>query len=411
MNMIKRIINRGILFLSVLIVTGAAVGCEILDFDAFKTPELLVITPSDKTPNALQRSIQVTVNCDIKWKVEVSESWATIENLVISKENKGTFTLTLTPNTGKESRELNILVKAGKGSRSYTITQQGMDTFFNPSPVVLAGTNESKVSFKSPCDWTAEVVSGKEWLVLNTAKGHAGDAVLSCAANDPNENIGSRDGSIRLTFGTVVVELPVVQGQKDVILSEDSQASLDWQGGEFSVHTRTNVQYAIECSASWVKHTVTKALNEATESFTVEPNDNSNERTATIRFTGGEGTLVVTVRQGGKDPFLNITTPGFYGIAGMDYVLGNNGWNQSGHKVMADGSLDLRLMNQSSMSVISVTGIKKNLTTGSPANVSVVMRTGFKETLRSSFSTTVIAASDELLWLKAEPATCFIVKK
>lgn len=411
MNMIKRIINRGIQFLSILIVTGAAVGCEILDFDAYKTPEILVISPSEKTPNALQRNIQVSVICDIKWKAEVSEDWGTIENLVIGKDNKGSFTLTLAPNTGKDSRELDIVVKAGKSSRSYPITQQGMDTFFNPSPVVLAGTNESKVSFKSPCDWTAEVASGKDWLVLNTAKGHAGDASLSCVASDPNENIGSREGSIRLTFETVVVELPVVQGQKDVILSEDSQASFDWQGGEFSVHTRTNVQYAIECSASWVKHSVTKALNEATETFTVEPNSDSAERTATIRFTGGDGSLTVTVIQSGRDPFLFITTPGFYGIAGMDYVLGSNGWNQSGRKALTDGSLDLRLMNQSSMSVISVTGIKKNLTTGSTANVSVVMKTGFKETLRSSFSTTVIDSNDELMWLKAEPATCFIVKK
>ena len=411
MNMIKKIINKGIQFLAVLIVAGAAVGCEILDFDAYKTPEMLVIAPSDKTPNALQQSIQVSITCDIKWKAEVSENWATIENLVVGKDNKGSFTLTLTPNTGKESRDLKINVKAGKGSGSFTITQQGMDTFFNPSPVTLAGTAETRVSFKSPCDWTAEVTSGKEWLVLNTVKGHAGDAVISCAANDPNENIGSREGLIRVTFGTIVAELPVTQGQKDVILSEDSQVSFDWKGGEFSVHTRSNVDYIISRTDTWVNHTATKALNEATEIFTVEPNNNPQERAATIKFTGGESTLLVTVIQGGKDPFLNISTPGFYGIAGMDYVLGSNGWNQAGRKVLAGGSLDLRLMNQSTMSVISVTGIKNNLTEGSAATVTAVIRSGFNETLRSSFNTTVIATDEELMWLKAAPSTCFIVKK
>lgn len=404
-------IKKGVRLLWALIAAGAASGCEILDLDSYKTPEILIISPSNKTPNALERSIQVSVTCDIKWKAEVDENWAAIENLVIDKDNKGSFTLTLSPNTEKESRELNITVKAGKGSKSFPITQQGMETFFNPSPVILAGTSQAKVGFKSPCDWTAEVTSGKEWLVLDVAKGHAGDAFLTCAANDPNENIGSREGSIRLTFGSVTVDLPVVQGQKDVILSQDTESSFDWKGGEFSVHTRTNVNYTIESSAGWVKHVTTKALNEATEEFVVEPNDGSNERTATISFTGGEVTLKVTVIQGGKDPFLGIETPGFYGIAGMDYVLGNNGWNQSGRTVTAAGGLDLRLMNRSSLSVVSVTGVKTDVKEGAAVTVKAVIKTGNKETLNSSYNTTVIATSEDLVWLKAEPGTCFIVKK
>lgn len=408
--MTKNFIGKGALLLSALIVAGAAASCEMLDFDSFKTPEILVITPSDKNPNALQRNIQVSVTCDIKWKVELSEDWGTIENLVIGKDNKGSFTLNLSPNTGKEAREMNIIVKAGKGSRSLPISQQGMDTFFKPSQITLAGLNESSVAFKSPCDWTAEVVSGKEWLVLNTAKGHAGDAVLACAANDPNESIGSREGSIRITFGSVVVDLPVVQGQKDVILSQDTEASFDWKGGEFSVHTRTNVSYTVETSASWVKQATTKALNETMETFIVEPNQGSEERTATISFTGGEGTLAVTVVQGGKDPFLTNYTPGFYGIAGMDYVLGSNGWNQAGRKEK-DGSLELRLMKRSSYSAVIVSGIKTDAAEGSSANVDVVVKSGNKEVMHSVYNATVIAESDQLLWFKAEPGTCFIVKK
>ena len=40
-----------------------------------------------------------------------------------------------------------------------------------------------------------------------------------------------------------------------------------------------------------------------------------------------------------------------------------------------------------------------------------VIKTGNKETLNSSYNTTVIATSEDLVWLKAEPGTCFIVKK
>lgn len=404
-------IKKGVRLLWALIAAGAASGCEILDLDSYKTPEILIISPSNKTPNALERSIQVSVTCDIKWKAEVDENWAAIENLFIDKDNKGSFTLTLSPNTEKESRELNITVKAGKGSKSFPITQQGMETFFSASPLVLVGTDVAKASFKAPNAWKAEVVSGKDWLVLDAAKGYAGDASVSCHASDPNQNIGSREGSLKIDFGTVSVELPVFQNQMDVILSQESEASFDWKGGEFSVHTSTNVVYTIECKASWIRHTQTKALNQATEEFVVDPNTTSSERSAAIHFTGGDASYTVQVTQGAMDPFLGISTPGFYGIAGMDYVLGNNGWNQSGRTVTAAGGLDLRLMNRSSLSVVSVTGVKTDVKEGAAVTVKAVIKTGNKETLNSSYNTTVIATSEDLVWLKAEPGTCFIVKK
>ena len=404
-------IKKGVRLLWALIAAGAASGCEILDLDSYKTPEILIISPSNKTPNALERSIQVSVTCDIKWKAEVDENWAAIENLFIDKDNKGSFTLTLSPNTEKESRELNITVKAGKGSKSFPITQQGMETFFSASPLVLVGTDVAKASFKAPNAWKAEVVSGKDWLVLDAAKGYAGDAFVSCHASDPNQNIGSREGSLKIDFGTVSVELPVFQNQMDVILIQDSEASFDWKGGEFSVHTSTNVIYTIECKASWIRHTQTKALNQATEEFVVDPNTTSSERSAAIHFTGGDASYTVQITQGAMDPFLGIETPGFYGIAGMDYVLGNNGWNQSDRTVTAAGGLDLRLMNRSSLSVVSVTGVKTDVKEGAAVTVKAVIKTGNKETLNSSYNTTVIATSEDLVWLKAEPGTCFIVKK
>lgn len=412
MNMVKRIINRGILILSVLIVTGAAVGCEILDFDAYKTPEMLVIQPATKTPNALQQSVQVDILCDIKWKVELSDaSWAAVENLVVGKDGKGSFTLTLSPNTGKEARELDINVTAGKGKASINITQEGLDTFFSASPLVLVGTDVAKASFKAPDAWKAEVVSGKDWLVLDAAKGYAGDAFVSCHASDPNQNIGSREGSLKIDFGTVSVELPVFQNQMDVILSQESEASFDWKGGEFSVHTSTNVVYTIECKASWIRHTQTKALNQATEEFVVDPNTTSSERSAAIHFTGGDASYTVQVTQGAMDPFLGISTPGFYGIGGMDYVLGSNGWNQAGRKALPGGGLELRLMNRSTLSVITVSDIKADAKVGSQAYITVVMKTGNRESLHTSYNATVIWEDDSLLWFKTDPSTCFIVKK
>lgn len=407
----QNIIRTGLHFLSILFIARAFSACGILDFDAYKTPEMLIVRPDTETPHALQQSVKVNVQCDLKWKAEISQAeWASIENVSADRDNNGSFTVLLSPNTGNEPRTLGITVTAGKGKRSVNIVQGGMDTYFSPSMITLSGTEVSKATFKSPSVWTAEVVSGKDWLVLDTSKGYAGDATVSCHALDPNENIGSREGSLKISFGTLSVEIPVVQGQKDVILGDGSTASFDWKGGEFAVMTRTNVDYTIECSAPWVKHIETKALKEATESFVAEPNDTYAQRQATISFTGGDASFSVMVTQSGKDPYLDVDTPGFYGIAGMDYVLGTGGWNQAGRKEKG-GSLELRLMNQSSYSAVIVSGIKSDATEGSSASVDVVVKSGNKEVMHSVYNATVIAESDHLLWFKAEPGTCFIVKK
>lgn len=410
--MTNKIIRKGLRLLAAFAVAVALSGCEMLPFEAFMTPEVLAVTPSTVTPNALHGSIYVSVQCDLKWKVELSDvDWAKIENVVYGSDNTGSFNITLSPNMEKASRELTLTVKAGKGFASSRITQQGVDKFFNPGSISLSGTEKVKVQFKAPCDWNAGVVAGKDWLSMDVAQGHAGDAYLTCYAKDRNENIGSREGLIKVKFGAVMLELPVVQAQTDVILSDNTPAEVDWKGGEFTVYTQTNVQYAIQCSADWVRHTATKALNEALESFTVDPNESTSSRTATITFKGGDATYAVSLTQNGKDPFLNISAPGFYGIKGVDYLLGQDGWNQAGRKASAGGKLDFRLMNRANLSVISVTGIQANALEGDSVAVGVVLETGNTETLHTTYNCTVIGQNEDLLWLKAQPSTCFIVKK
>ena len=189
----------------------------------------------------------MSVSCDISWSAELSDkSWAKIENLVRNEGAGGSFTVTLSPNTGKDPRETVIKVMAGQGSTTATIIQEGLDTFFKPSTITLSGTMASNVNFTSPADWTAEIASGEAWLTLRTKGGKVGAAVLTCLAKDDNRNVGAREGAIRVTIGTVSVEIPVVQGQKDVILGENEGTQFDWKGGPFTVHTQSNVDYRID---------------------------------------------------------------------------------------------------------------------------------------------------------------------
>lgn len=376
-------------------------------------PTFLRIQVDNPRPNAFQPSVNVSVSCDINWSAELSDkSWAKIENVVRNEGTGGSFTVTLSPNTGMDPRETVIKVTAGQGSTTATITQEGLDTFFKPSTITLSGTLPSNMNFTSPADWTAEIASGEAWLTLRTKGGKAGAAVLTCLAKDDNRNVGSREGAIRVKIGTVSVEIPVVQGQKDVILGETSGTQFDWKGGPFTVHTQSNVDYRIDCGADWIVHTETRALNEATEDFLVKPNENSEERNAVIQFTGGNGiTLSFKVYQDGKDPLLNHTKPGFYGLGGQDFVAGEAGWNQAGRKDGPDGSVSYRLMNRAELSAIRVDGIRPSAEAGSEMTVTFRLQKKGKTILQGTYDAKVIDTSEEHVWVKAGSDVCFVVKK
>lgn len=410
--MITRHIRKASRFLIFLLSVLAAFGCGP-EKEIPQGPTFLRIQVDNPRPDALHSGVNVSISCDISWSAELSDkSWAKIENVVRNEGTGGSFTVTLSPNTGKDPRETVIKVTAGQGSTTATITQEGLDTFFKPSTITLSGTVASNVNFTSPADWTAEIASGAEWLTLRTKSGKAGAAVLTCLAKDDNRNVGSREGSIRVKIGTVSVEIPVVQGQKDVILGENSGTQFDWKGGPFTVHTQSNVDYRIDCSADWIVHTETRALNEATEVFVVTPNEDSQERSAVIKFTGGEGvTLSFKVRQDGKDPLLNYTQPGFYGLGGQDFIAGEAGWNQAGRKERPDGTVSYRLMNRAELSVLSVEGILPSAEVGSQQTVTFRLQKKGKTILQGTYDAQVIDTSDGQVWLKAGSDVCFVVKK
>lgn len=411
--MIIKPLRKTLRLLPVLLSVAVTVGCNPREDEAQKAPSVLRIQADNLRPSAFTTRVKVTVYCDITWSADLSDkSWAKIENLVRDEGVGGSFTVTLSPNSGKGPREVVVKVTAGKGETTATLTQEGLESFFQPSTITLVGTGNSSVTFTSPYDWTAEIVSGSEWFNLRTSSGKAGSATLTCYAKDANENVGSREGAVRVKIGTVSVDIPVVQGQKDVILGEEAEAAVDWKGGTITVHTQSNVDYRITCDADWVVHTETRALNEATEVFQVQPNETSEKRTATIWFSGGNGAaLSVQVTQGGKDPLLDVSQPGFYRLNGQDYVHGEAGWNQLGRRENPNGSMSFRLMNRADFSVLSVEGIPASVTEDSEYSVVLQLQKKDRIVHRETYAASVISTSEELVWMKTDSGIWIIIKK
>lgn len=396
------------------LLAGAVFSCQVPESQ--KEPQIFEVKVKEN-PTALESSIEVSVSCDLHWTAELKDSsWGSVEVTQVKEGSGGTFVFKMGVNTNEEARENTLIVKAGKGTLEKKITQGGLATFFTPRSVQLVGTGQTDLSFPSPSAWTATVSQDDaSWLGISPASGSKGNAHIAVQAKDANENVGPRSGIIRISIGQNSFDIPVTQGQTDVIvLSGDTQLDLPFEAQEFSVLAQYNVDYKVESSVSWISHATSKApLYERLEKFVVEENTTTQPRSGEIRFTGGKAqSMVVTVSQQGKDPILMITQPGFYGVNGNNYIKGAEAWNQSSVLVSADSSMRYRLLNAQKLSVVDLTSNGfRSARKGDQISLHLTIKTKSSIQLTKDYPVVLLYEKDGLAWYKESDNTYFILEK
>ena len=399
-------------FFTLLLAGMAALSCTLLEQFVNPEPTVLEVTLTASNVSAAQTSVLAVVNCDARWTVTVSEGdWAQVASTTLTSDG-GAFTLEFSPNTDEHSRYVTLKVTSGSKISSHIIIQEGLSTFFSPRSITLEGESSGGATFNAPASWTAEITEGEDWLSLETASGKAGTSVIVCSPADANENVGARTANIRLNISGASFDIPVIQGQTDVIyLDGDPTVNLTDEGGEFSILTRTNVTYQITCSESWVKHSDTKALSEATETFLADANQNISPRTATITFSDGKTVSTVTVNQEGHDPVLDLTTPTLSGIFGYSCEFGSDGWNQSCGRLSPSGEYTYMFMSGQYLSVYEIGGVKPDAEKGDSFDITVTKQEKSRRSITKSLSVTVVGADDSLMWLRAGELSWLIIEK
>lgn len=410
--MIKFLTEKGMRILPAAVLALFAFSCQVPESE--REPEFLEITPAKSNPSALDASITVNVRCDLHWSAELLDtSWGSIKDSKVTEGTGGSFTLNLGVNKSEDPRENTIIVKAGKAEIRKTITQGGLATYFNPRSLVLSGTQDAYVTFTPTSSWTAKVTEGEDWIDLKNPSGEVGSKQLSVAAKDANENVGPRSGVISITIGGDSFDISVVQGQTDVILSEDTKLNYAFEAQEFSVATRFNVEYKVETTVPWIVHQTTKApLYEGQESFVIEENPDKQARSGQIRFTGGDAKpLVVTITQESRDPILFVTEYGFYGISGANYIYTANGWNQRARQITTDGVQRYRLFNAAALSVTELSGLNKDAQKGDSIPLHLSVKTKNKIKVSNDFTATLLYMTQDRVWCKVDENTYFVLFK
>ena len=416
-NAIKRLAPSGLLLLILSTLLPSCDGFSI--FKEEKEPEArLEVYPNRETLRADQDEISVTVFSSADWTVTLSDpSWGEVTELTKGEDFNGSFKVSFAFNNAPALRTNTLIVSNGKLEEKKTITQSGLDDYFSPACLTLSGLGTASVSFLASAAWTASVVEGEDWCVLKTTSGKAGNSTLSCAAASEWIDVGSREALVRITMNDQSLDLTVVQGQKDVIyINADDALEFDFDAQSFELKTHQNVAYQVSVSdPSWIQHTGTRALNESALTFTLLENPSASDRTGEIRLVCESDPSVnaaISLTQHGRDPILDQTVCGYFGIGGRNIVFGQDGWNQLSRVSMPDGTTAFRLMDSSVPSAAILTGFPAGLVKGDtfPLHLALMER-GFV-IYAGDYTARAIYVQEPMVWLRCEGSdTYFIVKR
>ena len=120
----------------------------------------------------------------------------------------------------------------------------------------------------------------------------------------------------------------------------------------------------------------------------------------------------ITQEEMGPDAgILRITTPGLYGVGGLNYRFGTDGWNQCSFLTAADGSIRWRLINAATLSVLTLTGPKADTAQGEELTLHVALDEKGTHTFIENYNARLLYEKDGTWWYKVDEETYFILKK
>lgn len=202
---------------------------------------------------------------------------------------------------GNEKREAAITFKSADGSLTQTVmvTQSQKDaiTISEKEKTVAAKGGTFGLNINSNIKYTYRIISGSSWLHDITTK--AVEEKTLYFKVDENTTYDQRTGKITFTSedGKTKDTVTVTQMQKDAIILAKNSYSYGAEARDITFNVSSNIDYEVECQASWIRQIVTKGLVEKTLSFHIDANTTSSPREGVIRIYGNGMEQKVTINQ------------------------------------------------------------------------------------------------------------------
>ena len=401
----RRYFYLAILFAAGVLVSSCDWGIQIYQPT---TPSLFIVNQNTERLEVGPESQEqvVYISSDLLWYATLKDgSWCTLGEQSYYNEFTTSLTFRVQANSSMESRTDSLIVISGTETRKIAIVQNSVSSLIDTDAIELYSTLPVQYKFNSKGAWTVE--QRGDWFTVSPDSYSTGN-VVTFTANEDNRNTEQREGSVTFKLGGLSLTLPVRQIITETVIVESKGVNLESQGGQFKIHTRTNVEYTVSSDAEWLHVLGTRALLEFDEYFSADENLSSSSRTGRITFRYGDIIETVTVKQEAREAILDITTPGFYGI-GSDYVY-IKGQSQTSRLTNASGR-SFRLIYPSYSLVLELKGVPVSLNMGDILNLTLSAWQDGQKALSQPVQVKVVGESEKLIWLKNSAKTYFIIKK
>lgn len=274
-----------------------------------KQKDAILLTSNKFELNNQGGSIQVEVQANIEYEVEISESaqnW--IDQLGTRALSNNTLTFDIATNEDYEKREGEIYFRSGDIEEIVHVYQSGGGIIMltqNEYPVSDEGETIT-VELKSNCDFKVNMPT-VDWITEAPATKAMSSHTLYYVIS-PNETYDNRKAEIIFSDknnAQVTDTLKVIQMQKNAIIIAKDTFRIEEEGGYIDVELKTNIEYEVNIpkAYSWIEQVTTKGLADHTLRFSVKELTSQKPRTGSIYIRSNDGKLnsKITVIQQLKD--------------------------------------------------------------------------------------------------------------
>ena len=235
-------------------------------------------------------TISVRVDSNVEYEVTVNDSWVEYKG-----GTDGTEMFEVSANSSESDRTATVTFSYGGISKNITITQNGKQKEEEPYINIGTGTfslpaEGGPVNVTVSSNVSYEVKVNASWVEY---KGLSGTTeAFEVGANSSESD---RTATVTFSYGNISKTVSISQkGKKEepYINITNRTYNMPADGGSFDVSVSSNVNYSVAISADWVSG--------SGNSYTVAPNSGTSARSATVTYSYGDISVVVTVNQAAK---------------------------------------------------------------------------------------------------------------
>ena len=250
----------------------------------------LIVTPSKFELDCAATKIEIEVKSNINYQLAIEESakeW--IKHLETRAMNSSTLVFEIAENTTIVKREAEISFTHGELKEVVTITQKGSKpeiTIPNREYSLSSDDNSIGVIIFSNVDIEVEIPADANWICKsNKFEPHPNLYYFDISANDDEDERCAEIKFSNKEYNLCEI-VKVTQSQKVIINIEKDNYTIGSDGGEINVKVGHNVDFNVNIGCSWIKKVAnTRAYQNDTLIFSVAPNTDKNDRSATITIT------------------------------------------------------------------------------------------------------------------------------